>query len=242
VAAALTLLLPRQPEPQTPAPAADAARIQELEARLARLEELAARPVAAPASAASEVPRWRDDADPRADPHAVTPTILAQRLLALERRLEESQGRAPDPERAAAPAPRDGQQPVAAARRTILDKAASADAKLEAHRQLRRVRDAYTPDMVDELVRIATLDPRGEVRAAVWTFFDGSSHLPQLVPTLLRALVHDVDSRVREEAAETIGNYVKDDLGVVSALRQAAESDADPRVRAKAKRTLGDTR
>jgi hypothetical protein len=126
---------------------------------------------------------------------------------------------------------------VRPAERTILDPAAPVEEKLAAHERLRRVPDAYTPPMVQELLRIAETSQRAETRADVWRFFDGASRLPHLVPPMLQALANDADWIAREEAAETLGNYL-DDPVVLGALRWTAEHDAHERVRAKAQRTL----
>ena len=94
-----------------------------------------------------------------------------------------------------------------------------------------------TLEMVADLVQIGltAIDP--EHRADVWRNFDGASHLPALVPHLRDALSNDRDPRARDEAAETLGNYL-DDPEVLAALKWSAENDESPRVRQKALRTL----
>jgi len=124
-----------------------------------------------------------------------------------------------------------------AAQRKVLDPSATVQDKLAAHEQLRRVPDAYTPAMVQELLRIAATSGEGQVRADVWRFFDGESKVPALVRPLLRALGNDTEDIVREEAAETLGNYL-DDPVVAGALRWSADRDGAERVRNKAQRTL----
>ena len=91
--------------------------------------------------------------------------------------------------------------------------------------------------MVQELLRVAQTSSEAQVRADVYRFFDGASALPMLVPHLLQVLAHDPEESVRDEAAETLGNY-QDDPVVVAALRSSAERDQSGRVRKKAHRTL----
>ncbi len=180
-------------------------------------------------------------------PVATAPADVIERVLALERRLARlEQGIGPlEP---APPADGDAAATAAAAapsladdQRTIVDPAATVAQKVAAHRRLRHVADAYTPAMVDELVRIATCDADAEVRAQTWCFFDGASAPPALLAPLLQAIGRDPSPRPREEAAETLGNY-GDAPGAVAALEAAAAHDPDSRVRHKARRTLAEMR
>ena len=125
---------------------------------------------------------------------------------------------------------------MTAAEYAILDPAATVAEVLAAHESLRGVEDAYTPDVVAVLMELGDTHADPEVRGDVWRLFDGRTHLPELVPSLLRAL-GDADFRVRREAAETLGNYA-DDPVVLAALRRIAESDPSPEVRERALRTL----
>jgi hypothetical protein len=122
-------------------------------------------------------------------------------------------------------------------RARVLDPKLSDKEKVRAHEALRQVPDAYTPAMVQELVRIGTSHQDAHIRADVWRFFDGRSQIPALVPSLLQALVNDSSEEVRDEASETLGNYLKDPT-VLFALRHAAQHDTSMRVRRKAIRTL----
>jgi hypothetical protein len=207
-------------------------RLQQMEARV---DALAARPaeVRVPASG-GPTPAGPDLAS------------LDQRLALLEaaasrtgRATPAAQSRLPILPRAATAEvdPETKAALVRPAERTILDPIATVEEKLAAHERLRRVPDAYTAPMVQELLRIAAMSQQGQTRADVWRFFDGASKLPDLVPPLLHALANDADWIAREEAAETLGNY-RDDPMVLGALRWAAEHDANERVRAKAQRTL----
>jgi outer membrane murein-binding lipoprotein Lpp len=241
VALPLALLLPGQGGAPSLSPAvvpardprvdALAASVQELQRRVAALEAQLAAPRAA-------VPPAPDDGPAREQVAA-----LERRLAALER---PRAARPAMPQDVAAAAhggvaqPPETKEDAArreAAQRTILDPKASVKDKLAAHEQLRRVPDAYTPAMVQELLRIAAATDDGQERADVWRCFDGSSKLPALVQPLLRALASDPADIAREEAAETLGNYL-DDPVVESALQWSAARDGAERVRAKAQRTL----
>jgi HEAT repeat protein len=61
------------------------------------------------------------------------------------------------------------------------------------------------------------------------------------VQPLLLSMQTDADAKVREEAAETLGDYL-DQPGVQQALRTASGSDADPAVRRQALSSLGSRR
>lgn len=223
-------------------PDTTAARIDKLEARIAALEER-------PESLRADVPMHESGsvAPERTpvDADAIGPRIAAleQRLAALDRRQPQRQSsprpaRSPE-EEARWRAQRDAEvrQVIEAATNTILDPRASVQAKVEAHKTLRYVENAYTPAMVQELLRLATLDPEPSVRASTWTSFDGQTRLPELVQPLLNALANDPDAGPRNEASETLGNYA-DYPGVLEALRHAAKHDPSLEVRGKALRTL----
>lgn len=132
---------------------------------------------------------------------------------------------------------------ITAARHTITDPSTSKQDKLNAHGSLRRRENAYTPEMAHTMIQIGLHDRDEAIRAQVWTTFDGSSakNLPQLVPHLIDALNRDASSRVRAEAAETLGNFPRD-RAVHAALEHAAKHDQDAQVRRKAQRTLDEIR
>lgn len=216
---------------------------QALELRLAKLEARVdefSLPLSAPEEPAETLPvparrvALANDAE--------TGGALAARMAALERRLAtlepvSDEAQALQEELEQEERERQREQEILDAQATLADPRATVAEKVEAHGTLRRVADAYTSFMVADLVRIGANDPVAAVRANVWRYFDGSSHLPELVPHLLHALAHDLEAPVRDEAAETLGNYA-DDPAVLAALRYAAEHDESPKVRQKAARTL----
>lgn len=234
IAVPLTLVLQRTPDvilQEGAAPVVDPARLAQLEKRVAELGEQ------------GQALRVPIDANVTAD-RGDQPSN-SDRIGALERRvaaLEQAQARSPaNPVAPRPPAELNLQAQLRLAReqgsRRVLDPKATDKDKVKAHEALRYVPDAYTPAMVQELVRIGNSHPDADTRADVWRFFDGRSHIPTLVPHLLQALVQDASEKVRDEASETLGNYLKDPT-VLLALRYAAENDASMRVRRKAIRTL----
>jgi len=124
--------------------------------------------------------------------------------------------------------------------RTARDPAAAESDRLES---FRRLRGSKLPGGTD--ARLQVLAPMVELgetsyasrhRAEVWRQFSGLGD-PSLVTPLLNALRHDRSARVREEAAETLGDYV-DDPAVREALEFAAGNDESYDVRAKANASL----
>lgn len=125
----------------------------------------------------------------------------------------------------------------AEAKRVILDPAADVVAKIQAHKSLRRVEGAYTPQMIQALIRIGQTHAVAERRANVWTFFDGSTRSDMLIAPLLYALRHDASDLVRAEAAETLGDYTESPA-VREALKWHAANDNSKSVRDKARRSV----
>ena len=99
--------------------------------------------------------------------------------------------------------------------------------------------DAYTDEMVHELIRIGESESEASLRADVWRNFDGATNIPDLIKPLLHAVNYDGSDRVRAEAAETLGNYVNDPV-VLETLRRIAENDPSVEVRRKALRELSE--
>ena len=233
------------PSERGPAAATSDPRTAELEERLARLEEDAARPAAE-----------RVDLVPARAPRPTDSPVDTDRLDLLEERLAELERAFSDGRNRPAPTRGDLQieDPVATAVRAeaerqrraqvqanassiILDATTTDGEKLAAHQTLRRVEDAYTPAMVAELVRLGLESDVPRYRADTWRFFDGSSRLPELVPHLRTAVNTDPEPNVREEAAETLGEYL-DEAGVVELLEWLRDNDPDPEVRDEARRAL----
>lgn len=126
---------------------------------------------------------------------------------------------------------------VRKASEVILDRSSSAEQKIEAQQLLRRTANAYTPAMIQSLLQIAQSHANAELRAKVWTFFDGATTSDLLVAPLLHALRHDSSDAVRAEAAETLGNYTERPE-VRQALTWHATNDKSKQVRDKARRSV----
>lgn len=217
------------------APTLDTSRLDALEARLDAIEASLAERLEPPS-----VEARTEDLRPEIE-------SLSARLEALES--ERSPAVAPRTFGALGELVEDGEpdsrerEPTAEERRrnaeaVILDPASTAEEVVAAHKSIRRIDGAYTPQMIDTLVWFANSDSDDDLRARTWTMFDGRSHLPELVPHLERAARHDEAFQVRREAAETLGNYI-DDPAVVTLLKDLARNDPHPEVRDRARRTLG---
>ncbi len=126
------------------------------------------------------------------------------------------------------------------ARLKVLDPAAEDAEKLAAWGALRRA-ETWGDDVVDEMVRVAQTSTDAALRADVWRQADGRDRNVRLVGPMIDALRNDSASRVREEAAETLANYLEEP-GVVSALQNAASNDPADDVREQARDSLGKRR
>lgn len=216
--------------------------LAELLARLERLEE--ERLVA---------PQQRQPASPNPAGDPADPSQLAELLARIERLEATVYGggwRAAAPidearelQRARIEALAAAEQDVEARKlkmaEVILDPNATEEEKLSAHRQLRRVEDAYTPGMIDALVNLGQTAQDPDVRASTWTQFDGSTIAPEVLPHLMNAARGDSAYQARREAAETLGNYTEDP-GVIALLEDLAQNDPHQEVRERARRTLGE--
>lgn len=119
----------------------------------------------------------------------------------------------------------------------LLDPFASEAEKVAAHKALRRVEDAYAPGSVQELLVMAQVSSDPDVRADVWTHFDGTTDVPQIVPALVSAIHGESNDAVRVEAVETLGNYLDDPQNRML-LKDLAKNDSAQAVRDRALRTL----
>lgn len=115
-------------------------------------------------------------------------------------------------------------------RQIITDPSASESDKLKAWASLRFTADAYTDEVVAQMVLIGlnAVDP--VVRADVWRQADGSTKHEGLVPALLQALQVDPVDSVREEAAETLVEYV-DRPHVLATIQQMLVTEQHKGVR-----------
>ena len=234
-----SLLLQPTAAVSAPSPARDP-RLDDIARRLLAVESRTAASQSAPSAIAEPSP-LRTAAD-----HLPADRIaeLASRLQAVEARLARLDGAAPhrDPRGlvSEANAPETAAQPPLTkvdAQQLVLNVRATAEDRVRAQEALRRVSDAYTPAMVQELLHLAMTHPDGQLRAAIWRNFDGATVVEGITPALLDAVARDAEPSAREEAAETLGNYLADPA-VKAALQVAADHDAEEKVRNKAKRTL----
>ena len=123
------------------------------------------------------------------------------------------------------------------ARAAILDPASDEAAKLKAWARL-RWESEWGDAVLQEMIRVGETSQDEDVRADVWRQADGESRNTLLVGPLIRALQSDPAEKAREEAAETLANYL-DEPGVKSALEDAAHNDSDKDVREQASESLG---
>ena len=121
--------------------------------------------------------------------------------------------------------------------KVLMNPFASEAEKVAAHKSLRRVKDAYEPGAVQELLIMAQVSTDPDVRADVWTHFDGTTDVPEIVPDLVRAIQGETNDAVRIEAVETLGNYLEDPQNL-TLLREIAKDDPVKAVRVRAIRTL----
>ena len=178
-------------------------------------------------------------------PESAESADLAERLARLENRvLLLAEGAASGEPRAAAP-PAPDPAAVQKALDSLTEKArntsASEKERLEA---LRKLRGARLPDgtdarlgVVEDMVRMAEHSKDPEVRADVWRQLSHVTDRSMLSP-LLAALQNDGADKVREEAAETLADFLPDE-SVRRALQHAAENDQSARVRSQAFDSLG---
>lgn len=111
--------------------------------------------------------------------------------------------------------------------------------RLKSLRELRFLPEGRSPEVTGAMIEIiedASVEAR--IRADVIRNLDGVT-LPELRAPLIQSVLHDPDPEVREEAAETLGEYLKTgDLGVAEVLRQVGEADGANRVRREAQDQL----
>ena len=230
----------RSPELASPAIDPTPKAIERIEARLQKLEKQAREqsPTAlTPPTTRQAVVRT----DPR-DEASVAQHEILERLLTLEKRLIDFA--TPARKTNLSPAETlqltaDREEAALIAQQILTSPASSIAEKMTAHKALRGVPDAYTGEMIADLVYIGTYNSDPKIRASVWTNFDGKTLSLELVPHLQNALIYDSDPGVRSEAAETLGNYAFEE-GVLDLLRSALSTDQSLEVRRKLKRTLAE--
>ena len=180
------------------------------------------------------------------DPHAARLASLEQRVVELGRRVDGLAQAAPAGPAGPRPTPPDPKREalraaeVPALQAWLADSSRTEENRLQALRELRgRGPGARGGVAIQAAVELQT-SPSASTRADVWRQMS-SAREPALVPHLLRSLQNDPSSEVREEAAETLGDY-REQAEVERALRVCSEHDADDKVRAQAFRSLGGRR
>ncbi|HEX6813500.1 MAG TPA: HEAT repeat domain-containing protein [Planctomycetota bacterium] len=93
-----------------------------------------------------------------------------------------------------------------------------------------------THDAADAAIQLVQTSTVAKTRADVWRQMHGAGNA-RLAPHLVQSLLHDADADVREEAAESLDEYL-DQPGVRQALQLASQNDADEKVRRQAARSL----
>lgn len=128
--------------------------------------------------------------------------------------------------------------------RRVKSGALTEEEMLTALRSLRGARSSNGTDprlgVLPEMIRLAESSQDESARADVWRQLSGVTD-PSLLQPLLRALQSDPSAKVREEAAETLGDFLPD-ANARDALQFAAENDASPDVRAQCYESLGSRR
>jgi RNA polymerase sigma factor (sigma-70 family) len=129
-----------------------------------------------------------------------------------------------------------GSNEVASAKAVIFDPAAGVEEKLAALRILRSA-NARSDDVVMQMVRVYYSTENPDWRADIFRQLGGVK-TPELKRPLLEAVSDATrDPKVREEAAETLAEYLPDP-DVKAWLDHLAAHDTDEEVRAQAKRSL----
>jgi HEAT repeat protein len=247
---ALAVALFRSPEPalhaQAPHPVASGEegvlgqRVASLEAEVARLGgEIALLRSSSPGARETVVSDGGDSA------------AVGARIADLERQLNElkttrktASSKLDELLREARAQAEGGEKGIEEWTRTAQNGAATEEELLAA---LRKLRGAELPDGTDarlgvlpEMIRLAENSQDERARADVWRQLSGVTD-PSLLQPLLHALQNDPSPEAREEAAETLGDFMPDPA-VRNALQFAAENDASPDVRAQCYESLGSGR
>lgn len=224
-------------QPDVPSAAVDlaplVARIEALERRLTESERVVAHPSVAPLSAPV-----RESA--QAAP-STTKDELEERLKRLEAQLTQfATNQQPVRGMPAAPLPSERKVDLGELHRTVRDATRTEEERMRALGDLRGQREADGSDarlaVLDEMILLAQTSTNAKTRADVWRQM---SHVtdPRLKRPLLDALSFDTSAKSREEAAETLADFLPD-AQVDAALRAAAQNDTDQGVRRQAGASL----
>ena len=207
--------------------------VRALEARISRLES------AANAREAEAPPAVPDDEIARRIESALDERLekleaeITDHLTAIERRASApaviGQQVETEEERAAI---------VAEKQAIAVDRTLSAESRIRALADL-RFRDGRSLEVTRAMIEMI-MDPAIEAsrRAHIIRNLDGVT-FPELKPSLIQSVLNDPDPEVREEAAETLGEYLREnDQEVGEVLRRVNQTDSANRVREEAANQL----
>lgn len=239
--AGAALVMVWQPGNQVALPAPIQSDTGELRERLDRLEAELRRPapVAVPAGGAEAAGAVVREAPPAVEDPAVLRRLqaLEQAVAAFGKRpvggpVSGGPGGAPVVDDALAKS-----RAIAANQATILDPGRTDQERLAAWADLRREENGWNDGVVAMMTQMGLSNASAAVRADVWRQADARAKHPAMGQALLQALQVDQEATVREEAAETLENYL-DLPGVREALVAARDRDTDAKVRRQAEETL----
>lgn len=227
-----------------PVAAANPALEQRLEELQREIELMRERPVpAAPASADSGL-ESRREATAAHDARLAEIERQLANLTKVQQQLQTAAAaRSTDQRLPNSPAEREAEQAVRREKssQTFLSLSASENERLLALRELRGLgKGARGGAVADAAIRLVQSSSDPKIRADVWRQMSRANE-EVLVPYLIQSLQFDADPEVREEAAETLGDYPTHG-DAVAALRAASENDAEQRVRQQCKESLAGRR
>ncbi|MCB9891633.1 MAG: HEAT repeat domain-containing protein [Planctomycetes bacterium] len=119
---------------------------------------------------------------------------------------------------------------------TAADANADVEQRMRALRHLRGIEGGRSPSVVAAMIHLAQTSQDPEVRADVWRQMSRAKD-KQLVAPMMQAVQSDAHPKVREEAAETLGDFL-DEPGVRSILQHVSENDVEEDVRRQARSSL----
>lgn len=223
----------RAPEPVVRATVDLAPLVERIE-RLERREQESGRPVEKESAAPLSAPMQE-----RVE--SKTTGELEAKLAELEARLSKfAVNEKPTRGAAGAVMPSERKVDVGELHRTARDATRTEEERLRALGDLRGLRDADGSDarlaVLDDMLLLAQTSTNEKTRADVWRQL---SHVTdaRLKRPLLDALAFDTSAKAREEAAETLADFLPD-AHVDAALRAASQNDADQAVRRQAGASL----
>lgn len=227
---------------QAPPPVGDAAMQTRLDELRRTVQELAQRSQSAPAATMTAKTLER-----------VTPpqpdAELLRRIATIEQQLqslrsaavgETAPGRNPTTAAIDKSEPAPPKPTTADHQSKILATGATDPERLAAWGELRNVENGWNDAIVATMVGIGLGHQDPILRADVWRQADSRNKHPAIGQALLQALSSDGEAKVREEAAETLAEYLHLP-GVRAALETAANGDVSLNVRRQAQQSLANS-